>query len=748
MFGAKGKKKEGGQDDMTFLQKKEIAQWTTNEVGLWLSHVRLDKFRNVFFYNEIDGEMLLDIDDDDLLALPIDRLGERKKILRKVNELRGGPAGSSGSSKRNTATGSISEAAPSDTASNNSQASVGSSATDKNIVSIKCVFNEDVRTLRVNIKDDYETFKNKIRNEYGSRRMMAKFRDEDGDLVTIRNNRDVQHIIGLIQSKVKIRLIIFEERSSSDKKKKKKSKSKRSKESSSEASIDAEASIMENFMDAVVVANRRGQIRFFNGAAEDLFGWDREDVVGQNVTMLMNENDARNHSKYLRRYRREGNPRVIGKGRQVVGVDKDGKKIDLWLSLTESNETYTAILRKVETGDRALGAKANVSAAVGQAFAVFDSYPKPTVVVDADGVIHYMNDAISKAFSHDAGSLVGQGISVLSPGIYSSEGDDLLSDFLYSVESGKKAKLLTANNQRDVVCYSKSGTVMPAIVDFSHRSLDDEDYVILHFVVDSAGGAADAPVLAAQRAVIANLAIPGIVMNGHAIIQELNSSARSMFGYSLSEVLGKNVKMLIPPGETYDNHDEWIANYAKTGKTRSADGVSKVVGKGRDVVGMAKDKRRLKLNLSVTALEEKNGERVFTGIFQLLGEDEMQVTDSVVLQQQISVVDQLLIPTCIITHDSKIRAFNTAAQKLFGYGPKEVLGQDVTVLMPLGDVRKLHPTFISKFHNGDKKAADSLVVGKGRKVVARHKNGSNFSTTLSVTERRDGKVSVYTGVFS
>ena len=120
--------------------------------------------------------------------------------------------------------------------------------------------------------------------------------------------------------------------------------------------------------------------------------------------------------------------------------------------------------------------------------------------------------------------------------------------------------------------------------------------------------------------------------------------------------------------------------------------------------------------------------------------------DSQILQQQIQVIELLPIPACIITSDSKIRSFNPACQQLFGYEEKEVLNQDVMMLMPVGELRGRHPEFVKNFAEGKKK--ESQVVGKGRKIVGRHKNGSNVTATLSVTERRDGAVIFYTGIFA
>mmetsp|Transcript_20992 Transcript_20992/g.59053 ORF Transcript_20992/g.59053 Transcript_20992/m.59053 type:complete len:766 (-) Transcript_20992:219-2516(-) len=765
MFKSKKSKTGGGEgvDVETLsstLKAKPLGEWTQQDVSNWLASIGLDRYRDLFFYNEIDGEMLLDIDDDDLLALPIERLGDRKKILRRLKEHRGA-TGNTGSSVTMSQTG---------TRGDGSQVSQVDSYSDLDTVgalagsvSVKCVYNDDIRSLKLNKNDDYEAFKAKLKKEYGSSRFAAKYKDEDGDLVTIRNNQDIQLVIAAA-AHARIKLIVFSTKSKKKSKSKSKSKSSKSSkgkdasaasgsesEGHSSTSLAADANIMENFIDAVVVINRRGVVNFFNEAAEDMFGWDREEVLGKNVSMLMNENDARQHNKYLRRYRREGKARVIGKGRAVMAKDRDGELFKIWLSLSEANESFTGIVRRIEEGERSMGVKGLVKASVAHKFEALEHYPKPTLVINKEGVVQFANKVVEKSFGFGSSNLEGHVISVLCPAVFSTDGEDLLHDYIIKVRDRReRGKLLDQKNQRDVICYKKDGNIISYIAEFSHQDVDGHTYYIIMFEPnDDDHAAGGGTILAAQRAVIANLVIPGIVMDEKCIIQEANASAREIFGYGLSELLGRNVNMLIPAGEVHDNHNTWIANYAKTGKGRNPDGTSNVVGKNRNVVGKTKDGRNVKLSLSVTMLAEDDGRKVFTGILQFVEEVAKSITDSDILKQQIMVIEQLIIPSMIITHDSKIRAFNPHCEKLFGWTEKELLNKDVVCLIPLGEIRERHAGYITRFHEGKKNAAQSLVVGKGRKITARHKDGHNITVKLSVTERKDGNaLSIYTGTFT
>lgn len=94
-------------------------------------------------------------------------------------------------------------------------------------------------------------------------------------------------------------------------------------------------SILDTVPDALVVIDERGRIQSFSSAAERLFGFSRNEAVGQNVTMLMPSPYREEHDGYLQRYRSTGERRIIGVGRVVVGQRKDGSTFPMELSVGE-----------------------------------------------------------------------------------------------------------------------------------------------------------------------------------------------------------------------------------------------------------------------------------------------------------------------------------------------------------------------------------------------------------------------------
>lgn len=94
-------------------------------------------------------------------------------------------------------------------------------------------------------------------------------------------------------------------------------------------------SILESVPDALVIIDGHGIIQSFSAAAERVFGYATHEVVGCNVSMLMPSPYRDAHDSYLARYFATGERRIIGIGRIVVGLRKDGATFPMELAVGE-----------------------------------------------------------------------------------------------------------------------------------------------------------------------------------------------------------------------------------------------------------------------------------------------------------------------------------------------------------------------------------------------------------------------------
>ncbi len=104
-------------------------------------------------------------------------------------------------------------------------------------------------------------------------------------------------------------------------------------------------------VDSIVVIDHRGVIETINRAAEKMFGYPMDEIVGRNVSMLMPEPFRHEHDRYLANYLETGEARIIGKGREAVGLRRDGSTFPLDLSIGEIRDAnsprFVGIMRDI-----------------------------------------------------------------------------------------------------------------------------------------------------------------------------------------------------------------------------------------------------------------------------------------------------------------------------------------------------------------------------------------------------------------
>src|SRR5690606_38386503 len=236
------------------------------------------------------------------------------------------------------------------------------------------------------------------------------------------------------------------------------------------------------------------------------------------------------------------------------------------------------------------------------------------------------------------------------------------------------------------------------------------------------------------RAVV-ETAVDGVILiDAYGVILLFNPACERLFGYASFEVVGRNVKMLMP--EPYQGeHDGYLRNYRETGERE-------IIGVRREVLGRKRGGATFPMDLSVGEAEE-DGRPIFVGIIRDLTERklaEQALRES--SERMRAVVETAVDGVMMINSRGIVQMFNPACERLFGYKAEEVLGNNVRMLMP-EPYRSEHDGYLANYH----RTGAAKIIGIGREVSGRRKDGTIFPMDLSVGEaRQEGGETLFVGI--
>ncbi len=212
-----------------------------------------------------------------------------------------------------------------------------------------------------------------------------------------------------------------------------------------------------------------------------------------------------------------------------------------------------------------------------------------------------------------------------------------------------------------------------------------------------------------------------------------NPACESLFGHAPADLVGKDVGILMPPPDR-EKHASYVANYLRTGE-------KKIIGIGREVEALRKDGTTVCVHLAVSEMLVE-GRRLFTGFFRDLS-DQKRIERALREREAkiMSILDTAVDAIITIDERGLIESVNPACERLFGYPAEEIVGENVKVLMP-PPFRAEHDGYVRNYlSTGAKK-----IIGIGREVVGRRRDGSTFPMHLAVSEVQLGARTYFTGI--
>ncbi len=175
--------------------------------------------------------------------------------------------------------------------------------------------------------------------------------------------------------------------------------------------------IVDTAVDGIITIDSRGIIRDFNAAAERIFGWQASEIIGKNIGVLMPEPQRTLHDSYIENYLRTGDAKIIGSGREMVGLRKDRMTFPMRLALGEAtlqNETlFVGFITDITDSKRRNAEFEGVVNAISRSLAVIE--------FDLFGTILHANQHFLDITGYQLEELQGRHHSILcEPGISGS----------------------------------------------------------------------------------------------------------------------------------------------------------------------------------------------------------------------------------------------------------------------------------------------------------------------------------------
>ena len=213
--------------------------------------------------------------------------------------------------------------------------------------------------------------------------------------------------------------------------------------------------VWENITDALIIINEKGIIELFNPAAEHIFGYAMYEVIGKNVNILMPKPHQSNHDTYIRNYLETGISKIIGNGREVQGLKKDGTIIPIELNL---NEIFISRKRLIVGIGRDISERKRIEKQLELQIAALESAANAIVLTDREGNITWVNPAFYTLTGYTPEEIFGQNTRLLKS--YQHD-DSFYMNIWNTIQQGEVWRGEIINRRKDGSFYTEEMTITP-----------------------------------------------------------------------------------------------------------------------------------------------------------------------------------------------------------------------------------------------------------------------------------------------
>jgi PAS domain S-box-containing protein len=341
------------------------------------------------------------------------------------------------------------------------------------------------------------------------------------------------------------------------------------------------AAIVESSDDAIVSKDLNGIVKSWNKAAERIFGWKAEEIVGQSITMIIPPELRGDEDIILGKIRKGERIDHF----QTVRMRKDGRRIDVSLTISPVKDQNGNVIGAAKIARDVTQQKRNEQEALKLA-AIVESSDDAIVSKDLTGIVTSWNRAAERMFGWKPEEIVGKSILTIIPPELHSDEDLILS----KIRRGERIEHFETVRMR------KDGSRLDVSLTISPVNDHDGNVIGAAKIARDITQKKKVEEAALKLAAIVESSEDAIVskdLNG--IVTSWNRAAERMFGWKPEEIVGQPILMIIPP-ELHDDEPRILA------KIRAGERIEHF-----ETIRMRKDGERLNISLTVSPIRDESG---------------------------------------------------------------------------------------------------------------------------------------------
>jgi PAS domain S-box-containing protein len=351
--------------------------------------------------------------------------------------------------------------------------------------------------------------------------------------------------------------------------------------------------VIEAAPNAIVAIDRQGRIVMVNAQTERVFGYDRAELLGKAVEILVPERFRQGHPALRSTFFDKPQSRPMGAGRDLYGLRKDGSEfpVEIGLNPIETDEGTLVLSSIIDISLRKR---------LEERFRrVVEAAPSAMVMINDVGRIEMVNTQAERVFGYDRTELLGQPIEMLVPTRFRNGHSGLRDAFLTAPQSRPMGA------GRDLYGLRKDGSEFPVEIGLNPIETD-EGPMVLSAIVDISSRKR---LEERFRRVVEAAPSAMVMINRSGLIEMVNTQAERVFGYDRAELLGQPIEILVPERFRHGHSGLRGAFFAAP--------QSRPMGAGRDLYGLRQDGSEFPVEIGLNPIETDEGPMVLSAIVDI-----------------------------------------------------------------------------------------------------------------------------------